>query len=72
MEFIDFYKKFIFSNSKERNTMLGELKSLKINEPFNWVSEIFEKLFAGNDKDAIIYINEGTGEERRISYRKLY
>ena len=72
MEFIDFYKKFIFSKSKERNTMLGELKSRKINEPFNWVSEIFEKIFAGNDKDAIIYINESTGEERRISYRRLY
>ncbi len=72
MEFIDFYKEFIFSNSKKRNDMLGELKSQKIKQPFNWVSEIFEKLFVNNEKDAIIYVNESTGEERRISYKELY
>ena len=52
--------------------MLGELKSLEIKKPFNWVSEIFEKLFAESSKDAIIYMNESTGTERKISYREFY
>ena len=72
MELLEFYRHFISSDSKTRNEMLGELKSLKIKKPFNWVSEIFEKLFAESSKDAIIYINESTGSERKIRYRELY
>ncbi len=72
MELLEFYRHFISSDSKTRNEMLGELKSLEIKKPFNWVSEIFEKLFAESSKDAIVYINESTGTEKKISYRELY
>lgn len=72
MELLEFYRLFISSDSKTRNEMLEELKSLEIKKPFNWVSEIFEKLFAESSKDAIVYINESTDSERKISYRELY
>jgi acetyl-CoA synthetase/4-hydroxybutyrate---CoA ligase (AMP-forming) len=72
MDIVEFYKKFIASDSKTRNEMLGELKSISMEHSFNWVSDIFEKLFANKNKDALIYFNEAAGRESRISYLELY
>jgi hypothetical protein len=67
-----FIRNLFLQIQKKRNAMLAELKSFKIKQPFNWVSEIFEKLFADKEKEAIIYKNDSTGKERRISYNELY
>lgn len=72
MELIDFYQKFIASDSETRNNMLEELGKMVPESSFNWVSDIYEKLFSESKKDAIIYINESTNKEIRISYHSLY
>jgi acyl-coenzyme A synthetase/AMP-(fatty) acid ligase len=71
MDFLDFYREFIGSDTARKNKMLGELKSMHGTSHLNFVSDIFEKLFGGLQKDAIIYVNTTTGVEKRISYREF-
>jgi acyl-coenzyme A synthetase/AMP-(fatty) acid ligase len=72
MSLIDFYKQFIDSSPESRNNMLEELRNMVPESTFNWVSDIFEKLFSESTKDAIIYVNVSTGIEVHMSYHSLY
>ncbi len=71
MEIYNFYKNFE-ENFNERENILKELKSYKIDENFNWVSDVFEKLYINQDKDAIIYYNMDDDIEKRIKYNEFY
>lgn len=71
MEIYDFYKNFE-ENFNDRENILKELKNYKINENFNWVSDVFEKLYINQDKDAIIYYNMDNDIEKRIKYNEFY
>ncbi|WMT50870.1 MAG: AMP-binding protein [Ferroplasma sp.] len=71
MEFLDFYREFINSDTAVKNQMLGNLKTMEGSTDINFVTDVFEQLFAKLEKDAVIYVNTTTGMEKRISYREF-
>ncbi len=71
MNILDFYREFIDSDCAQKNQMLGKLKTTYRDTEVNFVTDIFEKIFSGLQKEAIIYVNTGTNEEKRISYKEF-
>ncbi len=71
MELQNFYKNFD-EKFDERESMLTELKNSKTYTNFNWVSDMFEKLYINQDKDIIIYYNMDNDTEKRVKYKEFY
>ncbi|MCY0859395.1 MAG: acyl--CoA ligase [Sulfolobaceae archaeon] len=60
------------SGDKERViSVLKELNKITFPEKFNWFSDIFEKLYEGSRKDAIIWYDMDKREEQRIKYDEV-
>ncbi len=71
MDILNFYKRFLNATPETRKTMLTELKNYDIEGQFNWVDEVFEKLFGSESKKAVIYYNSEKEEENSLSYIDL-